>query len=273
MLFFALLLVIVGPWPMSAWATLPDSFRLPIWAFQKFHVPFGAHGVLIALEIIYKASLALACIGFLTRPATAIAAVLGVYLIGYQYSYGKVDHMAGMFLFTTGILALSRCGDAVSVDALIRRKRGLPDPEPSGEYRWPVRMTWVLMACIFFNAGMAKIIRGPGSAWVFSENFAIILTQRRYMTSLPPLDWGMFFAKYPLIYKAAAAGAILGELFMFLALLHRWPRMVLPWMLLSMQIGIGLFMRVWFHPYMIVYLFWIPWDAVFAKLRGKPAIV
>ena len=98
--------------------------------------------------------------------------------------------------------------------------------------------------------------------WVFSENFSILLVQRHYQTSLPPLDWGLWIAKHPILYQGAAAGTIFVELFLFLALFSRRLRWVMPWMLLGMQLGIGLLMRVWFTPYMFVYLFWIPWDRV-----------
>ena len=120
----------------------------------------------------------------------------------------RYAHVAAVMIFTMGVFALSRSGDAVSVDALIRRRRGLPPPGPSGEYRWPVRMVWVLMSVLFFNAGMAKAIRGPVHTWIFSENMAVLMTQRHYQNSnaLPPLDWGLFIAKHPVLYHAGPAG-------------------------------------------------------------------
>jgi hypothetical protein len=88
------------------------------------------------------------------------------------------------------------------------------------------------------------------------------------MTSTPAVDWGLWIAKHPLLFKTAAAGSILAELLLFLALFSRRLRRVLPWALLAMQVGIGLLMRVWFTPYMYVYLFWVPWDKVFGKLTA-----
>lgn len=257
------------------WASVPPSLNRPVWIFEKLHLPVLSTTGLLIFEVAWKVSLLLACFGLFTRVATAVAAIGALYLLGLPFNFGKVYHLASIIIFTSSILAFSRCGDAFSIDALIRRKRGLPHPPPSGEYRWPVRMVWVLMSVLFFNAGMAKAIRGPIFDWIFSENMAILMTQRHYMNqnALPALNWGLFIAKHPILYMTFAASSILGEVFCFLALFIRYPyRLALPLMLLSMQIGIGLLMRVWFTPYMVVYLFWIPWGNIVRRFSsGKPS--
>lgn len=270
-LFFAAELLHHLPIRFDAWGDVPRSLFRPVWVFERLHIPVLPPTGLLVLEIAWKASLLLACVGLFTRAATLVAAGGALYLIGASFSYGKVFHTASLVIFTMGVLAFSRCGDAVSVDALVRRRRGLPPPAPSGEYRWPVRMVWVLMAVLFFNAGMAKVIRG-GLDWVTSENMAILMTQRHYMNadSLPALDWGLFIAKHKWLYMTFAAGSILAEVFCFAALFLRYPwRLVPPLSLLGMQVGIGLMMNVWFTPYMVVYLFWVPWGDVGRWLRRR----
>jgi hypothetical protein len=67
-----------------------------------------------------------------------------------------------------------------------------------------------------------------------------------------------------------AAGSILAEVFCFVALFVRYPwRLVPPMALLGMQVGIGLLMNVWFTPYMIVYLFWVPWGDIVRWAQGR----
>ena len=273
LLFFGLLFqhVTFQSRPVYHWASIPAGFIRPVWLFEKLNLQVASPSVLLGVEIAWKVSLLLSCVGLFTRVSTLVAAALTLYMIGVPYNYGKVDHMTAILVFTTGILALSRCGDAVSLDRLIRRRRDPSPVPPSGEYRWPVRMVWVLMSVLFFNAGMAKVIRG-GLPWVTSDNFAVLLVQRHYMTSTPALDWGLWIAKHPLLFKSFAAGSILAELFLFLALFSRRLRRVLPWALLAMQVGIGLLMRVWFTPYMYVYLFWVPWNKVIARLTAARAV-
>ena len=143
-------------WP---WAEVSRAFWQPIWIFEKFRIPVLGADALFAGEIIWKIALAMACVGFLTRFSTATAFVLGIYLLGLRHNWGKVNHDDPVPVFIMLILALSRCGDALSLDALIFRKRNAPEPLPleSGEYRWPIRVVWLLLSMAFLNAAIAKL--------------------------------------------------------------------------------------------------------------------
>jgi hypothetical protein len=262
LLFFGLLLAYYLPVSNAGWGLVPASFRNPIWLFERLHLPILSAEALGFLFNLWKVSLLLSCVGLLTRVSTAVAFVLGFYLIGVPYNFGKTDHMTALIVWTLGILALSRSGHAWSFDSALRRYTTGASRPPSGEYRWPVRAVWVTMATIFFAAGMAKVIQG-GRAWVFSDHMAISLVQRYYdVNAPPPLDWGLRVAQHPLLARSMAAGSLLLELSAPLALFSRRLRRVLPWMLLAMQVGIGLLMAVWFTRFMFAYLFWVPWGRV-----------
>jgi len=264
-LFFGLLLVYFFPVRYDGWATIPRSFFDPVWPFEKLHIPIVPDPWLGLLAAIWKASLFLSCLGFCTRISTAIAFVLGAYLIGVPYNFGKTDHMTAIVVFTLGFFALSHGGDAWSADALIRRRfRDLPPPPPSGEYRWPVRAVWLTMALVFFAAGMAKLRHG-GLAWVFSQHMEISLVQRFYDPNPPDIRLGLWIAQHPWAARTMAGGSLLGELLFPLALFSIRGRRVLPPLLLAMQLGIGLLMNVWFWPFMFCYLFWVPWDRILGR--------
>ena len=271
LVFFGLLLAYYLPVSHVGWGSVPASFRNPIWLFERLHLPILPDYALAILVAAWKVALAMACVGMLTRLSTALAFLLGVYLIGLPYNFGKTDHMTAIVVWTMLILALSHSGDAWSVDAWMRRRQAGDVPAPprvrSGEYRWPVRAVWVVMATIFFAAGMAKVIQG-GPAWVFSDNMAISLVQRYYDVSAPPtLDWGLRVAQHPWLAESMAAGSLLLELAAPLALFSRRLRRVLPWMLLAMQIGIGLLMNVWFTRFFFAYVFWVPWTCLMPRDR------
>jgi hypothetical protein len=61
---------------------------------------------------------------------------------------------------------------------------------------------------------------------------------------------------------------VLLELSMPLALFSRRARVVLPVLLFLMQLGIGLLMNVWFLQFVLVYMFWVPWERVLRIARG-----
>ena len=264
-LFFGLLLYYFGPRDYAGFGAVPESFIRPVWIFEKLHLPILSVSTLQILEVIWKVCLALAWIGLATRPAAIVAAVLSLYFLGLPFNFGKTDHNMAIVIFLTAILAASRCGDALSLDRLIRRRKHPAPPAPSGEYRWPIRLAWCTMSLIIFAAGATKtIVSGP--SWIFSDNFAILLAQRHYGGVAPMVDWGLWIASVKWLCWLFAAGAILTELLFPLALFDRRLRLLLPAAMFGMQIGIGVLMNVWFGPFMYSYLFWVPWTALLAYL-------
>ena len=261
LLFFGLLFAYYLPVEQAGWGSVPASFRNPIWLFERLHLPILNEQRLTFLSVLWKVSLLMSCVGLFTRVSIAVAFLLGFYLIGIPYNFGKTDHMTAIVVWTMLILALSRCGDAWSIDSRLRRRGSVgATPPPSGEYRWPVRAVWVTMATVFFAAGMAKVIQG-GPAWVFSEHMEISLVQRHYdVNGVPSVRWGLWVAQHPWAARSMAAGSMLLELAAPLALFSQRLRRVLPWLLLLMQLGIAVLMDVWFTRFMFVYLFWVPWD-------------
>lgn len=131
----------------------------------------------------------------------------------------------------------------------------------SGEYRWPIRAVWVVMALIFFGAGFSKL-RISGFQWIFSDNIAILLNQRNYnIESADPLtSWGLNIASHPWLCRALAAITIAAELFYPLALISRRARWVIVPTVFVMQVGIRVLMGIAFDEYLICNLFWISWS-------------
>src|SRR5262249_55737395 len=142
--------------------------------------------------------------------------VLGIYLFGLPNNFGRTHHLDTVLVFSFLILAFSRCGDAWSIDRLIRTARrgndSLIDRRTlSGEYTWPVRMIWVMMSLVFLAAGLSKL-RHSGLEWITGDTMAIFLIQANYhSTDADPLTtWGLNLAQSSLLpHLLAAAGVIL----------------------------------------------------------------
>ena len=167
------------------------------------------------------------------------------------------------FSFSRWAFLLSRCGDAWSIDRVIRSYRAGPPVQPvapSGEYNWPIKCVWLISALVFFAAGVAKL-RFSGLAWITSDNMANMLLQHHYKSD-PIVGWGKIIANYPLLCQTLAAGTIVLELGFVLAIFSRIARWLFVPGMFVMQVGIALLMGVVFTQFMFVYLFWIPWDAL-----------
>ena len=145
LLFFGSLFLYYLPHDFSAWAEVSPAFWKPIYLFELFRLSVMPGAVLSVVQVVWKGTLALCCIGLFTRPSTLTSFLLGIYLLGLPHNFGKVHHNDAVIVLVLGILALSRCGDGCSFDRLIRSARHRRDSSPttpslSGEYMWPVRM-------------------------------------------------------------------------------------------------------------------------------------
>jgi hypothetical protein len=164
---------------------------------------------------------------------------------------------------TLGILAWSRAGDAWSIDAWLR---GQDRPAPSGEYTWPIRMVWVMMALVFLAAGLSKVRYG-GVAWVTSANLSIVLERAAYHVSdADPLSRaGLWLAAHPWLSRAVAALTLVIELGFVAALVSPFARAVLVPAAVGMLIGIRVLMGPTFGGFLLATVFWVPWDAAGAR--------
>lgn len=261
------------PMPFSRWAELgrQSAFWDPIYPFGSphLHLPLASAGELTFIQYIWKFALVLSCIGLFTRVSTLVTFVLGAYLIGLTFNYGKVEHQTMPVVIAMGILALSHCGDGFSVDAWLRRKRSA-GPLSSGEYRWPIRMVWLLMSITFFAAALAKLGES-GIHWATGKGFAMLMLEQHFSATPPPVRWGLLIANSRPLAIAVASGSLATELLFPLALFDKRARVFFPLATFCMQIGIGLIMNIWFLQFLAIYGFWVPWDRLGIQARTDPA--
>ena len=254
--FYALLFAYYLPLDFAAFGGLPASLLHPISVFRVLGLPIAPAGVLDPLQHVWKLSLLLAAAGLWTRPAAWVAFLAGAYLLAVPQNVGRVFHDDALLLFLLAAMAFSRCGDAWSVDARLRRRRGGSPPVPSGEYRWPIVTAQTVLACVFFAAGYAKLKNG-GLAWVFSDHMATVLVKQQY-NSDPWVSWGLAVARHGWLAKTMAAATLLIELAYPLALVSRRARwLVVPGMAAA-QVGIRALMGPAFWPFLLCNVFWLP---------------
>lgn len=240
------------------------AYWQPVFALVLLPVPLFSTDTLVVLQVIWKASLLLAALGLLTRIATLVAFVLGFYLIGVAQSFGTLTHVDAALVFILGFMAASRCNHVLSVDAALFR---WPPPAPTGEYRWPIRAAWAMLALMFFLAGASKL-RFSGLAWAFSENLSILLLQNQYyVAEYPPLTtWGVLIAPHVSLTQFMAAVTLVGELALPIALFSARARLVLVPLAASYLVAFRVLLGPEFGPLLICFVFWVPWAALARSL-------
>ena len=253
------------------WGSVSRTFWHPVWLMSVLHLPPASTQVLGAIQIVWRAALLFSCIGLFTRISTALSFVFGLYLFGVPASFGKIHHTEQALIFLFLIMAFSRCGDTFSIDALIRRSKAGATQKPpvmSGEYTWPVRMIWTVIALIYFAAGVSKL-RHSGFEWITSDNMRYVLTLQYYHPSLadPLTSWGLAMARSAVIPRLLAAIGMILELAMPIALFSPRSRCVLVPSVVAMQFGIALLMGPNFYQMILCQLLWVPWDRIVLRCR------
>lgn len=268
---FAGLFVLYRGLDTSAWAQVSPIFWAPEGFFRLLGLRPLPAPVLAVLDLLWKVCLLLAAIGLRTRAAMAGAFVLGFYLLGLPHNFGKIHHDNGLIVLVLGVLALSRAGDALSVDRWLARRRGAAAATASGEHTWPVRLVQTIVAISFFAAGVAKL-RVSGWGWVGSDNLANLLVLHHYTQDPPLTDLGLTLAAHPLLARALALASLLLELAAPLAVFsERARRLVVPG-LVGMMAGFLLFFGFTPWPYLLACSFFVPWRRLGRRLsRHRPA--
>lgn len=261
-LFYAMLLALYGGTDFRFVAELAPLHWEPV-SFLTVLAPVGppSADVIGVLQLVWKTGLVASLAGLATRVSTAVACALGLYLIGLTYCVSRPSHEMAAAAIALVVLALSRCGDAGSMDALLARRRGRTQaPAWSGEYRWPIRFVRVVISLAFFSAGLSKL-RGGGLGWIFSDTLQLTIAERG-------LPLGLWITQWPWLCRALAASVVGVELFHPLALFSRRAACVFVPASAAMLLGFRLVLGIPFWPLLVLHGFWIPWDRLLFAERA-----
>ncbi|MGH9442948.1 MAG: hypothetical protein ACRD16_11815 [Thermoanaerobaculia bacterium] len=265
-LFFGGLLLFSFTWDFRGWGDVSFAFWYPTAFFRWTHIPIFSPAILGAIQVVWRVALAAAAAGFLTSLSTGISFVLGFYLLGLAHNFGQIQHEDVLTVFTLLTLAASRCGDAFSLDAALRRR---DPPAPSGEYGWPIVLVRVMFTFLFFGAAVAKL-RHSGIRWFTSDSLAHILVRHQYPVSshFPWVSWGVELSRHRTACHVLAFLTIAIELLSPLALFFPAVRRVLIPLALLMLFSIRALMGPAFGQVLVCSVFWLPWSGLRPMARA-----
>jgi hypothetical protein len=253
----------------DAWGSVDRLYWMPIPSFEWLHLTPASPSVLGVLHRVWQLSLLLSALGLFGRFSMGVAAALGFYLLGLPHNFGHTFHFDATLVLAMIVLAFSRATDAYSLDQRLANRASPRHVPPSGEYTWPIRLIWMLVAVVFFAAGVSKLRHG-GMEWVFSSNMSLVLTKALYHVSdADPLTTiGLWIARHEWLSRMLAAFALLTELGFCLAPFSRRARIVLVPLSIALLLGIRTLMGPTFGGFLVVNVFWVPWQRVAETLAG-----
>lgn len=213
-----LLLVSPETYAGPAIAALPPELRKAPeglgWIMDTLPVtPAFARGA----QWVFVSCAVAALAGIFTRASLAIAALSGVYVLGLFQLTGSVTHDMHLLWFVA-LCATGPSGDALSIDRILARRRGVSAPEPSLGAAVPLFFARILLGLVYFFPGFWKLAES-GAAWITSDNLKNQMHWKWFQNgSIPAIR----IDRWDGLVHAGALGVVLLELsFPFLVLARR----------------------------------------------------
>jgi hypothetical protein len=249
---------------------LPVSLRFPPYGTgwlvgRGWADPLLDPQVIAALVFALAVTATMAALGVATRASTIAAAGLALVVLGVPQLFGKVNHSHHLVWFAV-LLAASRCGDALSVDAMVRRVRtGAGPPGPSRAYGLPLRIAWLLIGLIYLFPGLHKYATN-GLKWALSDNLANrVLVHHAAVGREVPGFVDMIEPVLPLLALAAMALEVVFIVLLFSDRLRRYALIAM----IGFHIGTRFLLRIWFFHLVAMYVVFVDWHALGQRLRRR----
>jgi hypothetical protein len=253
---------------------MPSALQFAPWGMSRIlpHLPIDPNGTTIAgaLLLVFSAT---GFLGLFSRSSALACGLLGFYFFGIPSFYGKVDHDHHLLWFAA-ILAVSPCGDALSLDAIVaarrRAKRGLPDPPAlSRAYALPLRFAMLLTGVIYFFPGFWKLWQS-GFDWFLTDN----VSRQLHLFWTWSFDglWLPTFRidRHALLCGGAAAATILFEVSLVFLVFFRRLRAVPAVAGIAFHAATYQFMRIGFLSLCVCYVAFFDWASI--RMRVARAI-
>lgn len=214
-------------------------------------------------------------VGWRTRTATAVSFVAASSLAALSFSGSATwSHQYNVVLIAHAAFLGARGGDAISIDMLLRRRRGLPPLDIAGGYQWSLRLVQLAVALMFAGAFFHKIASGHGTLrWALSDNLRHHLLVRFDLAGLTrpaAVDW---IIDDVWKYRTAALlnlAAQLVPIFACIFVRRPWVRAVCGFAFISETLALGFVVGLWNPHWVPLVAVFVDWDRVIRFLGRQP---
>jgi vitamin K-dependent gamma-carboxylase-like protein len=201
---------------------------------DAFYEPYAGwypelpRGLYLALLWVAVVAAVFMTVGLLTRLATATTFAIVAYNLFLSTTH--FHNNRAYLLIVLAVLAVAPCGRELSVDALIRRRRGLP-PLPLTSPGWPLWLLRFECAAVYGASGMSKLLDPD---W-----FGGTVPWMRVVAARDELPgWTVSLLTNRDFYTGAAKVVVLTELFIAFGLWSRRTRYAAVWVAVIFHVSI-----------------------------------
>jgi uncharacterized membrane protein YphA (DoxX/SURF4 family) len=236
---FALLRVLTGPVVLLHLRPfLSDGLDGRVYR-DAFYEPYAAwypelpDALYIGLLWVAAVAAVAMSLGFLTRLATATTLAIVTYNLFLSTTH--FHNNRAYLVIVLGMLAVVPCGRELSLDAWIRRRRGLPALDPSAP-AWPLWLLRFECAAIYGASGLSKLLDpdwfGGTVTW------QRVTRARGELEAWPLPDWALSLLTDRSFHTGAAKFIVLTELFIAAGLWWRGTRYAAVWVAVVFHLSI-----------------------------------
>lgn len=264
-------------WPASApgGAAPPELYRpLGPWLLAGHYVP--SRELIDVLWVVAKVATVAMAIGLFSRVATVVSFIAAAALASLYFSgLPSWSHQHNVVLLAQLALCGGRTGDALSVDALIRRLRRLPPRDEPGGYQWSIRLAQIAIALMFASGMFHKVWRGgPSLDWVFSDNLRNHLLVHFDGRGVPRTAMADWLLQSVWRYRTAAMLNLISQTLPLVAcFLVRRPllRLACGSFFVIETFGLGFVMNLWDLHWLPLAVVFVDWEWLIGLVRRPPA--
>lgn len=228
--------------------------------------------VVDGLWLLAWAATAAMLVGWRARTATAVSFGAALSLAALSFSGSATwSHQYNVVFLAQLALLGARCGDALSVDAWLRHRRGLPPLDAPRGYQWSVRLVQLAVALMFVGACFHKLAHGRFTLdWALSDSLRHHLLIKYDFADLPRpalVDWLLADAWR---YRTAAVLNLCSQLAPLAAVIFvRRPliRAAAGAVFVVEVLGLGVVVSLWNLHWLPLVAAFIDWDRL---LRAPP---
>jgi hypothetical protein len=235
----ALVRVLVGPAVLvSLWPFLSDALNGQIYS-DSFYEPYAAwypelpRALYVGLLFLAAATAVAMSLGLLTRVATTVTFAIFAYNLFLSTTH--FHNNRAYLLIVLGVLAVAPCGRELSVDAWLRRRRGLPPLDPRAP-AWPLWLLRFECAAIYGASGLSKLLDpdwfGGTVTW------GRVVQARDDLDALHLPNWVVSTLTDRDFHTGAAKAIVLTELSIALGLWSRRTRYAAVWVAVVFHLAI-----------------------------------
>jgi hypothetical protein len=254
----------------------PAELYRPVGIWMLFGPLVPPPPVVTALWVIAIAATVLMFVGLFSRTSTAVSFAASLALTSASFASSSTwSHQYNVVFLAQLAFLGARGGDVLSLDAAIRKLRGLPLHDVPRGYQWSIRLVQLAVALMFAGAAFHKILHGQFTLrWALSDNLRHQLLVRYDLAGLPRPGFADWIIDDVWRYRTAAVLNLLSQTAPIAACV--WVRRPLVRALggtfyVLETIALGLVVNLWNWHWLPLVAVFIDWDALVRFVLRRPA--